>query len=72
MVTVLEENIPQNAPSRIRYEIETALIRIGVPSNIKGWDYTVSAICMVVQDRNAIHTVTYGMYRDIAAAYGTS
>ena len=70
-----EENVntpTQNATSRIRYEIEDAFIRIGIPSNLKGWDYTVSAITMVVVDRNVIHSITAGMYRALAEIYNTS
>ena len=56
----------------IRYEIETTLIRIGVPSSLIGFRYVVDAITMVVMDRNVINFITNGIYGDIAAKYNTS
>jgi two-component system response regulator (stage 0 sporulation protein A) len=57
---------------RIRYEIEAALIRCGMPCNNKGYDYVVEAILKVVLDMNAIHNVTTVLYPDIAKAYNTT
>ena len=56
----------------IQYEIETALIAIGVPSSLIGFQYVVDAIGMVVKDRNAIHSITDGIYGDIAVKYNTT
>jgi two-component system response regulator (stage 0 sporulation protein A) len=57
---------------RIRYEIESAFIRIGVPSSLIGYEYAITATTMVVLDKKAINSITKGIYGDVAAEYDTT
>lgn len=57
---------------KIRYEIESALIRIGIPSRLIGYDYLVTAISKVIIDRGMVRAITRGIYGEIAAENGIS
>lgn len=55
---------------KIRYEVELALIRIGVSSRLIGYDYLVTAITKAVIDRSLVRAITKGIYGEIAAENG--
>lgn len=72
MITVEEKVNDTPSVNKIRYEIEAAFIQIGIPNSLIGYMYTVDAISMVVLDRNAINSITLGIYGDLAARHNTS
>lgn len=48
-----------------------ALTALGVPMNLHGFDYLISAIMLVADDPSEIRRVTNGLYKKIAESYGT-
>lgn len=49
-----------------------ALICLGVPMNLRGFDYLASAITLAVCDPSFLHGVTKRLYPAVAKTYGTN
>ena len=49
-----------------------ALIGLGVPMNLRGFDYLASAITLAVCDPSFLHGVTKRLYPAVAKTYGTN
>lgn len=48
------------------------LLEMGAPDHLLGHAYTVMAVRLVVQDEMYIHSITFGLYPQVAAAYHTT
>ena len=54
-------------------ELVTQMIHsVGVPAHIKGYQYLRSAIMMVIQDMDAINSITKVLYPGVAKTYNTT
>ena len=71
---ILDEEAENPVPTgeRIRYEIESAFAKIGIPCSLIGYDYVIEAITRVVLDRKQIHSITEGLYGGIAREFNTT
>lgn len=65
-VEVKEEKAPQKTNANAEEIATEYLHKIGVPANIKGYQYLKFAIAMVVNDVNTISGITKKIYPDIA------
>lgn len=54
------------------YLIRQILLELGAPENLLGHPYMVEAILLVVEDRNYIDNVTFGLYPQVAANFDTT
>lgn len=62
------ETKPLDPESRIR----GILLELGAPDNLLGHPYMVEAILLVVEDRNYIDNITFGLYPQVAANFNTT
>lgn len=53
-------------------EVQQAMLDLAVPAHIKGYDYTVRAIELVVNNPDLIHNVTCGLYPTVAKEFSTT
>lgn len=59
-------------PSADRRErIDRALSDLGIPDNLRGYEYLQTAIELTLDEPDIIHTVTYGLYPAIAHRHDT-
>lgn len=56
----------------IAVEVTYCIRKIGIPANIKGYDYIREAIKMVMDDPTSINSITKCIYPMIANKFGTS
>lgn len=52
--------------------IHEVLLSIGIPPNLLGYSYIVSAMEIIALNPLYLHTITKGLYVDIALKYGVS
>ena len=52
--------------------VRRLLLELGAPDHLLGHAYTVLAVRLVVQDEMYIHSITFGLYPQVAAAYHTT
>lgn len=52
--------------------VRRLLLELGAPDHLLGHAYTVLAVRLVVQDEMYIHSITLGLYPQVAAAYHTT
>lgn len=52
--------------------IQDALLTIGMPPNLLGFNYTLSALCMILSDPDYLHCITKGLYSDVALRHDTT
>jgi two-component system response regulator (stage 0 sporulation protein A) len=52
--------------------IISILNKLGVPTNLQGYRYLLSAIVMLSNDLTLINSVTKNLYADLAAVWGTT
>lgn len=52
--------------------VRRLLLELGAPDHLLGHAYTVLAVRLVVQDEMCIHSITFGLYPQVAAAYHTT
>ena len=52
--------------------IHELLLSIGVPPNINGYSYLVSSLTLILEKPEYLHSVTKGLYIDIAKQYHTT
>ena len=48
------------------------LTRLGIPRNIRGYEYIKYAICICIEDFEQIHYTTKGLYPCVALKFGTT
>ena len=60
------------APDNIEWIVHNTLAELGVPSNLLGHDYLVTAICIAIARPDAVHSITGDLYPAVAKAYHTS
>ena len=63
---------PGTLPDAKGIEASAFLREMGVPANIRGYEYMSEAINMVVADRSAIHSLTKTLYPAIAERFQTT
>ncbi len=61
-----------NDENDIEMTISDILHQIGVPAHIKGYEYLRTAIAMVAENSELIHSVTKVLYPTVAKKYGTT
>lgn len=52
--------------------VRRLLLELGAPDHLLGHAYTVLAVRLVIQDEMYIHSITFGLYPQVAAAYHTT
>ena len=63
----------QTDMSRIQSgNIENTLLTIGMPPNLLGYDYILSALNMILIDPEYLHHITKGLYFDVAVEHHTT
>lgn len=59
-----------------KYELESTisklLNRMGITASIKGYHFIIKGVMMVIENREAILSITKGLYPDIAKEYNTT
>lgn len=60
------------AETSIASQIKRLLDIMGVPSHVKGYQYLIFAISLVVQDLSAIHSIKKAVYTSVAHEYKTT
>ena len=57
---------------QIRYEIELAMNRCGIPGNLIGYEYIIEAVYMAFKDRSTVYAITSVMYPGLAKTFNTT
>ena len=52
--------------------IRRTLLELGAPEHLTGHDYAVYAILLVAENRTYIHSITFGLYPQVAAHFDTT
>ena len=68
----VREKFERRRASSLDERISNIFISIGIPPNIKGYNYLREGIKMAVADPHVINNVTKGLYPVIGEKYGTS
>lgn len=68
----LLSEIRDNENLDIRQRTEELLTFVGVPCNLKGYDYLTEAITMCVEDPNFLHDLCEGLYPDVGKKFNCS
>lgn len=68
------ERIPDSSSNEMDREklVTSRLLQLGVPAHIKGYTYLRKAILMVIEDEEAINSITKYLYPSIAKSYKTT
>lgn len=53
-------------------DVAEQLIKLGVPTHIKGYDYIKDAIMLSLKDKDMLRNITKALYPDIAKHYNTT
>jgi len=53
-------------------EVHNVLLKIGIPPNLLGYNYIVTATELILNNPLYLHTITKGLYVEIARRYGTT
>lgn len=56
----------------IKIVVTNILHELGVPANLKGFNYLREGIIMVIDDMNTIHEITKSLYPQIACKFKTT
>lgn len=64
------DTAPPSDEARIRTAVRRILIKIGCPCNLKGYDFLVDAVSIVVANPKAIRNIVKGLYTDIGRPFG--
>ena len=64
------DTAPPSDEARIRTAVRRILIKIGCPCNLKGYDFLVDAVSIVVADPKKIRNIVKGLYTDIGRPFG--
>lgn len=68
----IREMIEPVAKENIEDVISEILVELGMPSHIMGYQYSVYAIKIAVENTDIINAITYGLYPTVAEHYGTT
>lgn len=52
--------------------VRSVLLELGTPDHLLGHTYVVEAVLLVVENRNYINNITFGLYPQIAAKFNTT
>ena len=52
-------------------QLHEILLSIGIPPNIHGYSYIVHSLELIIEDPQAMYSVTKGLYIDVAKKFGT-
>ena len=65
----LYDTVPMGQSRRQR--IDKVLSDLGIPDHLRGHEYLLTAIEMSLEDPEAVHNVTYGLYPAVAGHHNT-
>ena len=68
----IREMIEPVAKENIEDVISEILVELGMPSHIMGYQYSVYAIKIAVENTDIINAITCGLYPNVAEHYGTT
>ena len=68
----IRETIEPVAKENIEDVISEILVELGMPSHIMGYQYSVYAIKIAVENTDIINAITCGLYPTVAEHYGTT
>ena len=68
----IREMIEPVAKENIEDVISQILVELGMPSHIMGYQYSVYAIKIAVENTDIINAITCGLYPTVAEHYGTT
>lgn len=54
------------------YHIRQILLELGAPDHLQGHPYVIQAILLVLKDQAYINSITFGLYPQLAAQFGTT
>lgn len=60
------------APGDPEQEIRKILLELGAPEHLAGHPYAVYGILLVVKNQTLINSITFGLYPQLAAKFGTT
>ena len=69
---MLENRKLSRACTDPEYLIRELLLELGAPDHLVGHPYVVQAILLVIHDRTYIDSITFGLYPQLAAMFGTT
>ena len=58
--------------AKIEEVIDSILTEIGLPCNVVGYNYTVCAIKVAIENPNILKSITFGLYPTVAVEYDTT
>ena len=64
---IREETQPATPEAMVRQ----LLLELGAPDHLSGHEYTVYAILLAAENRTYIHSITFGLYPQVAAHFDT-
>lgn len=72
--SVQEEKPEEEADTEqvMRTKIKEAMVELGVPAHVKGWDYIAEAIYLTMKEPEFKHNITKALYPAVAKKYGTT
>ena len=65
---IREETQPATPEAMVRQ----LLLELGAPDHLSGHEYTVYAILLAAENRTYIHSITFGLYPQVAAHFDTT
>ena len=71
-MTCLLEAKDSDKPTIELSEIHRILLSIGIPPNLLGYSYILSALELIMPNPIYLHTITKGLYVDIAKKYNVT
>ncbi len=67
-----EENVKEEEDNRLELKVTGVIHDVGIPANIKGYQYLRDAIMMTVHDNELMHAVTKQLYPMVAKRHKTT
>ena len=62
----------ETQPSTPEAMVRQLLLELGAPDHLSGPEYTVYAILLAAENRTYIHSITFGLYPQVAAHFDTT
>ena len=62
----------ETQPSTPEEMVRQLLLELGSPDHLSGHEYTVYAILLAAENRTYIHSITFGLYPQVAAHFDTT
>ena len=69
---MLENRLTRRVSSDPEYLIRELLLELGAPDHLVGHPYVVQAVLLVVNNRNFIDNITFGLYPQLALLFETT